>query len=314
MMTLVFGLFVGGMIFFAFPAISSAATYSWDDGAAGNSNWSDCDNWTSNTCPGSADIAQFDSTSNASATLDPAFAGSVQGVNITSDYSGTITQQIDTLTIGTANFAQGGGTWEQGTTTFDINDGDFVVSGGTFNAGAGTSTIGHHATISGGTVTASSARIFEFDGSSNDASVVTCTGDFPYIANVNTASQGADFTIGAGCAATSSSITLGFNADLTINGTSTYTGSSLTTEGEFTVNSGGYFNAPSVTTLDINFSFTNSGTVNTPSLTAMNIERNYTNTGTFNDNSLTTIVFDGNFYHIILLPCTHLYFRLMTCR
>ena len=94
----------------------AAATRTWDGGGVTN-NWSDCDNWSSDTCPGSSDLAQFDGTSTKDATVDGSFSGSVDGVDINSGYTGTITQARD-LTIFDQNYNQADGTWDQ--VTYDL--------------------------------------------------------------------------------------------------------------------------------------------------------------------------------------------------
>ena len=126
-------------VFFASASFAYGATYSWDDGG-GDSNWSTCDNWSTNICPGSGDIAQFDTTSSANATLDTSFAGSVAGVNITADYTGTITQDRD-FVVGISSFTMASGTWSQGAGTFDFSTDNLTITAGSFTAAAGTTTI-----------------------------------------------------------------------------------------------------------------------------------------------------------------------------
>ena len=122
-----------------------AAIITWDGGGATN-NWSEAANW-STAVPGSADIATFDGTSAKPATIDVSI--SVAGINITSAYSGTITQASGvTVTVGTSDYIQVGGTFTGGDSTIDFNDA-FTLSGGTFTATSGTINVDGNFTVSG---------------------------------------------------------------------------------------------------------------------------------------------------------------------
>jgi hypothetical protein len=238
--------YLGGVLLaigiFLLPLFSYAATYTWDGGGSTN-DWSECANWTSNTCPGSADIAQFDATSVKNATVDASFGGTVLGVAVNAGYTGVITQARN-LTIGASNFTMASGTWAADTTTFDLN-GSFTQTGGTFFAAAGTSTVQANMTLSGGTMTASSARVFQFDDSSTlQSSTLTCTGTLLPAISVLKNDNGGTFTLGSGCSATSTlfeNIGVVFN-QTTISGTLNLT-QDINTILDLTVSSGGVINA-----------------------------------------------------------------------
>lgn len=216
------------------------ATYTWDGGGATN-DWSECANWSSNTCPGASDIAQFNSTSVKDATVDPAHVGSVAGVAVNAGYTGVVTQNRN-LTIGSSNFTMASGTWAQGTTTFNTDNGSFTLSGGTFHAGAGTSTIDRNFTISGGTYNASSTRGIHFDEDNlGDVSTLTCSGTFPSLIQVTKTIYNSDnFTLSSGCTATSTTISM--LASITIDGTLNMQ-AAITTHTNFTVGASGSINA-----------------------------------------------------------------------
>ena len=170
---------------FGFLILKNAfgATRTWDGGGDGIScpgeeySWSCDENWSTDTIPGASDTALFDGTSDKVATVDASFAGSVAGVDVNSGYDGTITQATS-LTVGSSNFDQDGGTWDGGAEILDINDGDFTVSGGAHTGTTGTWTIERSLIYSGGTLDVSGSTI-SFDDSSNaDDSTITCTGSF----------------------------------------------------------------------------------------------------------------------------------------
>src|SRR5690606_17619685 len=121
-----------------FPFKSQAATRTWDGGGITN-NWSECANWSSDACPGTADIALFNGTSTKNAVVDVAFGGQVLGVNIASGYTGTVSLQRD-LIVTTSDFIQASGTFDMGNFSLTISgsSADFRKTGGTFNEGTGT--------------------------------------------------------------------------------------------------------------------------------------------------------------------------------
>src|SRR3990172_10997736 len=106
------------LLFFLFIFVKKAlgATTTWDN-SSGDGLWSTCANWTGGTgiggCPGTSDIATFNSTSDTAASIDTSV--SVAGINITTGYTSQITQANGTtITVGTSNFAQSTGTFVGG--------------------------------------------------------------------------------------------------------------------------------------------------------------------------------------------------------
>jgi hypothetical protein len=170
-------IFATAFLFAAHPAY--AVTRTWDGGGsdgtcgggAGDGNKWSCDaNWSSDTEPGSADLATFDATSTKAATIDANI--SVLGIDINTGYSGTITQGTGfTVTVGTSDFDITAGTFTGGDSTIDINDA-FTVSGGTFNATTGSMTVAGAFTVSSGTFNETTGTVVA-DTTSSTYNVVT---------------------------------------------------------------------------------------------------------------------------------------------
>ncbi|MCB0479640.1 MAG: hypothetical protein KDC84_15845, partial [Crocinitomicaceae bacterium] len=118
------------MVFLVTSLNGSAAVITWTNGNTTNL-WSDPLNWSSGTIPGAADVATFNATSVANCNLD--VVANVAGFNIQAGYTGIITQNAGiTITIGSSNFSQAGGTFTGGNSNIDINSGSFSLSGGSF--------------------------------------------------------------------------------------------------------------------------------------------------------------------------------------
>ncbi len=116
---------------------TSSTTFVWT-GAGGNGKWSTAANWNLNAVPGPGATVAFNATSSKSATVDPAFAGSVAALQINAGYAGTVSLGRNLTVAG--SFIQAAGTFAEGTSTLLVA-GDFTKVGGTFNAGTGTVTI-----------------------------------------------------------------------------------------------------------------------------------------------------------------------------
>lgn len=124
------------------PQDAFAAVIVWDGGGSTN-DWSEDANWVGDAEPGASDIATFDSTSTKDATIDAAFGGSVQGIDINSGYTGTITNSLGaTLTIGSAHFSQSSGTFDGGSDNITISN-SITIEGAstTFISTSGTMTL-----------------------------------------------------------------------------------------------------------------------------------------------------------------------------
>lgn len=147
---------------------AEAATRTWDGGGGADTNWNTAANWSSNSIPGSSDTARFDNTSSNNCTINIDI--SVQGIDIRSTYTGTITQAAgQTITVGSSDFSQAAGTFVGAASEINCNDA-FSLSGGTFTATSGTFFIAGNFTVSGGTFTHNSGTI-TFDGGSATANI-----------------------------------------------------------------------------------------------------------------------------------------------
>jgi hypothetical protein len=162
-----------GLVFvFAFAVVlgwdvfqAKGVTYTWDSGA-GDGLWSSCTNWTTDTCPGASDIAQFDpGISDTSSIINALHAGSVAGINMMAGFTGTITQ-ARTLTVGSSGFVMAGGTFTGATQTIDIN-GPLTLTAGTFTSTSGTLTLSGAMTVGASNTFAHNSGTFTFDGASD---------------------------------------------------------------------------------------------------------------------------------------------------
>src|SRR3989338_2444717 len=97
---------IAGLLFGASKTL--AATIHWDGGGA-DTNWSTAVNWSTDTVPGSGDVALFNASSTTNTLIDSDIQ--VLGISVESGYLGTITQTLNSsVTIGTNGFALNGGT------------------------------------------------------------------------------------------------------------------------------------------------------------------------------------------------------------
>lgn len=145
------------VILTSFVATSQAQTVRTWTNANGTGLWSDPLNWSGNTVPTTtANRALFNGTSTANCTIDVNV--SCDGIEITSAYSGTITQSGSvTISLDNSDYIQGGGTFNCGSGSFStVNGGIFTLSGGSFNQSSGNISLNGTASISGGTFTGGS--------------------------------------------------------------------------------------------------------------------------------------------------------------
>ncbi len=146
----IFGLCCTALWFFtAFTPSAFAAAYTWDGGGSTN-NWSDCDNWSTNTCPVAGDAVTFDTTNTKNSTVDTgwtASSGQITSITIASGYTGTISLQRS-LSVG-STFSMADGTFTANAQTADFN-GAFTISGGIFNASTGTTSFAANFTHTAG--------------------------------------------------------------------------------------------------------------------------------------------------------------------
>lgn len=127
------------------------AVITWDGGGSGN-GWNEDLNWSSNTEPGTSDLAYFDGTSTKDALIDKDI--DVDGISIQTGYTGTITQGAGyTMRIRDQDYTQTTATFVGGDSEIAFHDGNsaFVLSGGTFTATSGQIYTEDDFTVSGGT-------------------------------------------------------------------------------------------------------------------------------------------------------------------
>jgi hypothetical protein len=145
-------------------------------GLGSTSNWSDPNNWSAKVVPNSGTAVNFNGTTSKPSIVDPAFAGSVASVQITSVFSGSITLGRSLSVAGT--FSQAGGTYNAngnitsvtGVTTLYIGSylastatqyfiGGLTLQGGALQGSTGNILAGS-VTISSGTLNAPSATLY----------------------------------------------------------------------------------------------------------------------------------------------------------
>lgn len=152
------------MFLFLSPTKALADNLCWN-GASGAdfgtaSNWYDVT--TSSTAaapPGSSDTAYFDpggstcSThgTNNNANIAAGATINISGINITSNYTATLTQTTTaTVTVGSSGYTQAGGTYTGGSGSITFN-GNFLLSNGSFTSTSGTLSASANWEINSGT-------------------------------------------------------------------------------------------------------------------------------------------------------------------
>lgn len=210
-------------------AFSSNSAFTWM--GTTSSTWSTAANWTGGVAPGTSDTAVFSGVSTANATISSTV--SVAGVSITSAYSGTITQSTtNTLTVGSSNYSQAGGTFTGGSGAVTVN-GTYTLSGGTFTSTSGTmtvtlattsSTYGTFFTQSGGTFTHNSGTVaFNPDKTCCGGSNATFTVDV----NSSLSLYNVEINASADSDGSTTRLNLGASDSITVNGNLTLTDGAL---------------------------------------------------------------------------------------
>src|SRR3989344_3736570 len=189
-----------GLLLMAPVYIAEAATVTWTNGG-GDGLWSTDANWSSGADPTTADTVVFNSTSVTDSTVDAAFAGTVDAIQMNSGYTCTTTLARDLTIDGTGGYSQSAG-------TFDISGFTLALSGG-----------GNDFTLSGGTYLATSATTtFSGNGVTSNIQVLTCSSTFPGV--VDPGSGQSLFTLAAGCTVTLAS-TVSKTGFVTLSGDAT---------------------------------------------------------------------------------------------
>ena len=160
----------------------------WDNGS-GNGLWSTATNWDGNAVPTGSQTVTFNNTSTANCSIDNAGTWSGGTFTIAGTYTGTITVNVSTLTIGA--FSQAGGTFNGGSAT--LNMASFSLTGGTFTSTSGTLNITGNFSRTAGTFTHNSGTVV-FTTSDNS---ITSGGQSFYNLTVNGAndSEGYYYTL-----------------------------------------------------------------------------------------------------------------------
>ncbi len=165
-----------------------ANTKVWDGGGDTN-NWSEAANWCNNTVPTTHHSIIFNATSIKNLNINTNVT--VASANITSLYTGTITQGTSNLNV-TFSFTQAGGTFVAGSGSITVGtthshaggtfsggfggldiEGGFDISGGTFNAPMGEAFFGApYFQVTGGTFNPNGGTIV-FDGGLTNFTIPT---------------------------------------------------------------------------------------------------------------------------------------------
>ncbi|MGE5042277.1 MAG: beta strand repeat-containing protein [Candidatus Levyibacteriota bacterium] len=199
---------LSAIFLFFFIRHALGATATWTNGG-GDGLWSNCANWSGGTgtggCPGTNDIATFNSTSTANAAIDTNV--SVAGISIASSYTGTITQNTTkTVTIGASGYSQAGGTFTGGDSAITLNNtsGSFSLTGGTFSNTSGTMSIVKNMTVNGGTFNNTGTVLFNSQSFSGGyTQTLSCSGSLPGTFDIAQQTYNTQtFALGSGCTIT----------------------------------------------------------------------------------------------------------------
>ncbi|WP_423226757.1 proprotein convertase P-domain-containing protein [Candidatus Amarolinea aalborgensis] len=132
---------------FKFPSCTASTLEPigiWD-GGGGDNNWATANNWTRNTVPTSNDNTYFNATSAKNATINGSYT--FNSLNVTSGYSGIITQGAGNVTV-SGSYAQAGGTFSGGSGNMTVG-GDFSLTSGAFTAPSGSLSVAGNFSNSG---------------------------------------------------------------------------------------------------------------------------------------------------------------------
>lgn len=150
------------LLLFTFALSSSAfaakrywivtATTSWKN----KNNWSATSGGTGGaTVPGSSDTAYFDSNGNGNCNIDSLV--NVKRFEVQSTYTSTISQNANTITVGSGGMSMNGGTFTGGSST--ITSAGVVIAGTAFTSTSGTLNSTGNFTISSGSFTHNNGKV-----------------------------------------------------------------------------------------------------------------------------------------------------------
>jgi filamentous hemagglutinin family protein len=151
---------------------------------SGSGNWSNAANWSMHAVPTSGSNVLFDATNLNNSTID-AFGGGIGNLVITSDYTGSITQD-NALTL-SGNYVQSGGTFNQNAGL--SMGGSFMNTGGIFNAGSQPVTFTGLGSISSGGISFNNLTI-DASGAYTLADALTVNGNLDIASGTLIASSG----------------------------------------------------------------------------------------------------------------------------
>ncbi|OQB06345.1 MAG: Fibronectin type III domain protein [bacterium ADurb.Bin212] len=174
---------------------SPLATNNWI--ADTDSNWNNTANWSLSHVPTSGERAYFNSSHLGNCNIDTSI--NIAGLLI-SDYTATITQNSNSITIGTSAFIQNSGTFTGGDAAigFSGDGSDLVINSGSFTATSGTMTFASMAKFihSGGTFSHNSGTVvFSGTSSATLASIDIPNNGIFYNLTINLGSNGYNLKI-----------------------------------------------------------------------------------------------------------------------
>ena len=207
--TIVIALFFLLSFFVVLPTSAHAANLYWvgTDGAATNvaSNWkttdpASCGSGDAGAAPTTTDVIIFDPDCDNGAAVTTSF--SVLGVSMVSGYTGTVTQNAVSMTIGSSGWTQAGGTFtgnsDGSTANITIQTGgDFNLTGGTFTSTNDTLTETDDWTVNGGTFTHNSG-IVSFTAAADNASTITGSTNLYALTFISPGGVNEVFTVASG--------------------------------------------------------------------------------------------------------------------
>ncbi|MGQ0827629.1 MAG: peptidoglycan DD-metalloendopeptidase family protein [Bacteroidota bacterium] len=201
--------------------------------AAGSASWNNTANWSTTSggaggasVPGSGDIANFNGSGTGSCTVDAAV--NVAGFIVAGGYTGTISQGVNTVTIGTSNASFAAGTFTGGSSSITIN-GTFTLSGTAFTSTSNTLTFNSTVTNSSGTFTHNSGTV---SFSSTGAQTIPAWNFY----NLTSASTGTRTLNSTGTIGISNTFTKGTNTYTNTGSTINYNGTGAQTIVAFNYN------------------------------------------------------------------------------